>query len=181
MSSQMPNGTTLSPMDMEMVDLGYPDQGYTPDHAYAPAPTPDVSPDGRIQQQRGTIPLADLPPMPTPDYATKRSESYVGIAVVLVIIAACLGGTYGAALATPDLPRGVLWLVLWLVSLEAVAAIGMLLGILFADPGTIKRSQETCFPIPGVSMCVLALLVWARTLVPGSPTPGQSTRPLEEA
>jgi hypothetical protein len=98
--------------------------------------------------------VEELPPLPRPNLTAMRSESTTGCIVVFVIIGFCVGA-----------PSGVRWSSGWqwpaegepwdataigfaALYAESVVALLCLLGIMLGDPGTIKRSQERCFPLP---------------------------------
>jgi len=89
--------------------------------------------------------IARLPPMPSPDYATRTAESACGTTVVLGLIAAAVGGMVGIQWDAQGAHK-VAFLVV--IGLEALIAIACLLGILCGDPGIIGRSPETVFPLP---------------------------------
>ena len=100
--------------------------------------------------------VADLPPLPRPNYAVMRAESTTGCTVVLVIIGMCIGipsgVRFGSGWVWPSSGEpwdGVAWGFALLYA-EAVCALVCLLGLMFADPGTIKRTPERCFPLPPV-------------------------------
>lgn len=89
-----------------------------------------------------------LPQLPTPKYATMHKQSAIGCAVVIGTIVACLGATH-AAVWLGELPDpwhtafvGTIWA-------ETTVALGCLLGLMFGDPGVVKRSEERCDPVPG--------------------------------
>lgn len=98
------------------------------------------------------ITLADLAPLPTPNYATQRSECCGGVAVVLVIIGLLVGIPHALTaggdgfLTTMDANS----VGLCLLYVEATLALICLSGILYGDPGTLKRSPDSCLPPPPV-------------------------------
>ncbi len=87
-----------------------------------------------------------LPPMPQPHSAQMRSEACCGAATVLIIIGICVGGTH---IFSSDLDgtaaQGIFHLV---VGAEAAVALLCLLGLMIGDPGTLRRSEARCTPIP---------------------------------
>jgi hypothetical protein len=94
--------------------------------------------------------MADLPPLPSPNLSQQRSESCTGVCVVLTLISLLVGVPYWLALA-----RGPLFTTMdgsdvgmCLLFAEASVAILCLLGLLFGDPGTLKRSPQACLPPP---------------------------------
>ena len=95
--------------------------------------------------------LSQLPPMPTPDFSSMRSEACCGCSFVLSLTGALVGITYAYALKDSGAPfTGTNW---WevagsLIYVEAFIAVLCLAGLMFGDPGTLKRSPENCFPLP---------------------------------
>ncbi|CAK0794896.1 unnamed protein product, partial [Prorocentrum cordatum] len=97
----------------------------------------------------GEITLQDLPPLPKPDAGKMRSEVRTGCAVVSGVIFLCVGAAHLADFAfSEDIPRPASWTIMVLVYVEAVLAVGLLCGVVFGDPGVVKRSAEACFPLP---------------------------------
>ena len=92
--------------------------------------------------------MADLPPMPEPDTELMRTQSCGGVSFVTVAVAVCIGITQGIALGLGSLPSSAWWLIFCLVYGEAIVAFSCLGRILYGDTGEIKRSPETCFPLP---------------------------------
>jgi hypothetical protein len=94
------------------------------------------------------ISLESLPELPRPVLKEMRSEAACGIFTVLTIILLFVllaHGTLGnTANVAPELRAA------WLGSIYglAVFAVSFLLALIFGDPGTVKRSEETCFPLP---------------------------------
>ena len=86
-----------------------------------------------------------LPPLPEPDYTTMRSEACYGNCFVLFLIFFFVAPIQGWAFSS-DSPTVSFWLVL--IYAEAVIAIVCLIGLMWGDPGTLKRSPETCYPQP---------------------------------
>jgi hypothetical protein len=98
--------------------------------------------------------LEDLPPLPRPNTAVMRSEACTGITVVLVLITLLVGvphalrfgsGWQWPAAGEPFDSTAACFLCLYV---ESTIALLCLLGIIFGDPGVLKRSRERCFPIP---------------------------------
>ena len=89
-----------------------------------------------------------LPPLPKPDYALKNIESRRGVFTVLWIIAWCVGLTHGVGLTVGKIEGNAWWVVFSLLYGLTTIALICLVGVLCTDPGTIKRSEETCFPLP---------------------------------
>ena len=98
--------------------------------------------------------LEDLPPLPRPNTAVMRSEACTGITVVLVLITLLVGvphalrfgsGWQWPAAGEPFDSTAACFLCLYV---ESTIALLCLLGLIFGDPGVLKRSRESCFPIP---------------------------------
>lgn len=93
-----------------------------------------------------------LPPLPQPDGAM-RTEEAAGMALVTVIVCACISGTH-LGVWLMDFGDPSHWISLLatrlkiLVYSEAALAFLCLAGLMFADPGVVKRSRETCLPLP---------------------------------
>uniref|UniRef100_A0A7S2GJH6 Palmitoyltransferase n=1 Tax=Haptolina brevifila TaxID=156173 RepID=A0A7S2GJH6_9EUKA len=98
--------------------------------------------------------VEDLPPLPTPNLSVQRSESTTGCTVVLVIIGLCVGfpnavtASQGWKWPGPNEPWDGQAIGLTILYSEAVIALICLLGLMFGDPGVLKRSPERCFPLP---------------------------------
>lgn len=88
-----------------------------------------------------------LPPMPTPDYKARRQQSTCGIAVVLGNILFFLGVT-NAAVWPDGFDASSRWICLWLIYGEAIVALVCLAGLLFGDPGVVRRTKDTTMPLP---------------------------------
>mmetsp|Transcript_77297 Transcript_77297/g.250102 ORF Transcript_77297/g.250102 Transcript_77297/m.250102 type:complete len:303 (+) Transcript_77297:82-990(+) len=90
-----------------------------------------------------------LPPMPPPDRARMRAESTGGCMIVLFITVSCVVATrIGTSTLADWLPERLLAAWNGLVGAAAAAALASLLGVLLADPGVLRRSQESCTPVP---------------------------------
>jgi len=102
--------------------------------------------DGVTQQ----LPLSQLPPLPSPRLSVQRQESLMGNGGVTFIVGMVIGMTYLVTIgwlggSSKQWIDNAATTRLWCL---AAAAMICLLGIFFADPGTIKRSEATCLPIP---------------------------------
>jgi len=92
------------------------------------------------------IAIKDLPALPEPHRCEQLGESLLGCTVVLLLIGLFVGLTHGVAVGAP--PYGAEMAALVLIYAEMVVALLSLGGLLFGDPGVVKRSPETCYPIP---------------------------------
>lgn len=100
--------------------------------------------DGNAQE----FPLEALPALPEPNYREMRTEATTGCVVVLTLICLLVGFTRTFVLGSGLLPARVYLAVYILIHAEALIALICLVGILWGDPGVIKRSKDTCFPLP---------------------------------
>ena len=105
--------------------------------------------------------IAKFPPLPLP-HSDQRTEAAGGTIFVLLLVGGMVGVTYytllshlniggggtAAGAAGSVLPRGAIVTLLALISLEACVALFSLGMILFGNPGVIRRSEATCFPLP---------------------------------
>ena len=95
------------------------------------------------------IPIAQLPPLPTPHTDQQRPEEFLGCAGVLGGSACVIGVTIGAAVVQAGhLPVWVNVIFVATILLNVLLAWFGLWGMLFTDPGHVERSEETCYPIP---------------------------------
>ncbi|CAE8609459.1 unnamed protein product, partial [Polarella glacialis] len=93
------------------------------------------------------IPIADLPPMPYRGTGY-RTEPIMGICVVGVLCAILVAVTQGVTNG-PDAEATQLGqIAVILIWAEASIAILSTLYLLFGDAGVIKRTEESCYPIP---------------------------------
>ena len=98
--------------------------------------------------------VGGLPALPEPDHARRRQESSMGCTVVLSIVTACVTTT-SIVLNVIDVHKeapALKWAGMVAVWTQGIAAIGCLLGILYGDPGIVKRSPATCLP-PHPEVC----------------------------
>jgi hypothetical protein len=86
-----------------------------------------------------------LPPMPSRHKGEMRSQACGGITVVMAIIAMCVGGTHFFTSGMEGTPFFVLSVAVWA---EAAVALLCLLGLMYGDPGELKRSEANCMPVP---------------------------------
>ena len=89
---------------------------------------------------------ADLPALPRPA-SRQRTECRMGCGIVLTIVATCVMATHGGVRTLECAPRRWDWL-LYVVYAEAAVALLCLAGLVFDDPGTVRRSRLTCEPVP---------------------------------
>lgn len=94
-----------------------------------------------------TIPLAELPPLPS-RHAEYWMEPLCGISFVLGCCAFFVTLVQGVAKTAKDKDSWWLWVASHLIYLEVAVAVFCLLFLLFGQASMIKRSKETCYPIP---------------------------------
>ena len=92
--------------------------------------------------------VASLPPLPTPVYSEMRAEAACGCTLVLGIVGVLVGSTHASLAPNMELNETTRQIGLFLIYGEACVAIVCLLGLMWGDPGTVKRTKETCFPLP---------------------------------
>lgn len=98
------------------------------------------------------IGLSDLPSLPKRNHSVRFSECSSGVCLILsltgfLVFMPMLFPPQGTSRF--DLPRLSFNLIgLLLLYFLAVLAVACLCAILVCDPGSIKRSKETCFPLP---------------------------------
>lgn len=93
------------------------------------------------------IKISDLPPLPDPDVCTMRSEACCGSCFVLclILLFVFVAHAIGSIVSNDHVIK---YIGLGAIYLEAIIAICCLLGVMWADPGVIRRSPKTCFPLP---------------------------------
>jgi hypothetical protein len=96
--------------------------------------------------------VLSLPPLPAQDLCQMRAEACCGNSLVLFLIFIFVAPMQAyASHATEALTfNQTLWL--YAVYAEAAVAIFCLFGLMWGDPGTIKRTPENCFPQPDIVM-----------------------------
>ena len=88
-----------------------------------------------------------LPPLPTPKYSAMNQQSAIGCATVIGIVFACVSATH-VAVALGELSDPLPTVFVTAIWAEAIIAMTCLLGLMFGDPGVIKRCEERCTPVP---------------------------------
>ncbi len=86
-----------------------------------------------------------LPPLPAPNKKEQLAESACGASLVSCLVGTFCAVTIGFGTQMAEPARSIL---ISLIVLEAVIAFGCLAGLLWGDPGVIRRTAETCFPVP---------------------------------
>eukprot|EP00457_Paulinella_chromatophora_P010928 gb/GEZN01011047.1/.p1 GENE.gb/GEZN01011047.1/~~gb/GEZN01011047.1/.p1 ORF type:complete len:308 (-),score=18.59 gb/GEZN01011047.1/:241-1164(-) len=94
--------------------------------------------------------LASLPPLPEPNTRERRKQLAGGIAIVSFLILICNLTTLLIFFLDPKISLTFRFILLGLTVLESVVAIICLVFIGLSDPGVIKRSDKTCWPLPAV-------------------------------
>lgn len=92
--------------------------------------------------------LSELPPLPRPAYFEMAMQSACGSTLVFALIAVFVGTTHFVPLADDVLPPFLWWVCFIAIHAEAVVALICLAGLLFGNPGVIRRSPATCLPMP---------------------------------
>ena len=100
-----------------------------------------VKPFNTAEDPEARLHWTALPPMPTRRIGVMRSQACGGITLVLFIIAMCVAGTHFFTSRVEGTLPVALTVAVWA---EAVVAILCLLGLMYGNPGEIKRSEATC-------------------------------------
>lgn len=90
--------------------------------------------------------MHELPPLPTPQRLRLR-QALQGTCLVLASCGALVAITHAIS-GLEQLPYALVWTCRGLIYSEAILALFCLLGLLFADPGTVRRTVETTEQIP---------------------------------
>ncbi|KAL1528389.1 hypothetical protein AB1Y20_009739 [Prymnesium parvum] len=99
------------------------------------------------RERRTEADVRALPPLPRPDRATMCAEATCGCTLVLVVVAVLVATTESVASSLrPESYLSILGRIAILT--EAAVALACLCGLMFGDPGVVKRSVSTCFPMP---------------------------------
>ena len=77
----------------------------------------------------------------------QRREERIGCATVFGTCAVLIAATVAAS-HVDHVSEASRWTCRSLIFAEALLASGFLFGLLFGDPGVVKRSCETCLPVP---------------------------------
>ena len=99
--------------------------------------------------------LAALPPLPEQDLCQMRAEASCGNSLVLFLIFLFVAPMQAYANTQANLTM-VQRAWIFAIYAEAATAIFCLLGLMWDDPGTIKRTAENCFPLPDIVAETLA-------------------------
>ena len=86
-----------------------------------------------------------LPPLPEPQHSVRRSQATGGICLVLSLITIFVGGTSWAISGLEAVPAITFAA---LIGTQAVVAFGCLAGLMYCDPGVVRRSQTNVEPVP---------------------------------
>ena len=91
-----------------------------------------------------------LPPLPVPDYCAMRGEACCGNSLVLFLIFLFVAPLQAYAQTNKDNLTFLVKVWLFAIWAEAAIAITCLIGLMWGDPGSVKRTPETCFPMPEI-------------------------------
>lgn len=86
-----------------------------------------------------------LPPMPKPDHKTMRSEATCGVSFVLCLVVTFVALTLTFSHQAPPTHRE--WIRALILS-EAGVALFCLAGLMWGDPGVIRRNRRNTVPVP---------------------------------
>ena len=94
--------------------------------------------------------VAALPPLPEQDLCQMRAEACCGNSLVLFLIFLFVAPMQAFANAARDDLTMLQRIWIFFIYAEAATAIFCLLGLMWDDPGTVKRTPENCFPQPDI-------------------------------
>ena len=99
------------------------------------------------QQPAAGLHWTVLPQLFAPNHTVMRKQSAAGCAVVSGTILACVCATH-AAVSFGELSDPLPTVFIAAIWAETTVALVCLFGLLFGDPGVIKRSEQRCTPVP---------------------------------
>ena len=89
--------------------------------------------------------LNALPPLPSPDLAQMRQQATTGCTLVISIVVVCVATvTVTMLIVNPE--ARLKWTAIGLIWTEGAVALMCLCGLLYGDPGVVRRSKTTCMP-----------------------------------
>lgn len=106
-----------------------------------------------------------LPPLMAPRYREIRQQTNVGISLVLFLSLTFIGLTHGIALEAIggiEKNSSTWWAFLGLIYTMIVLALCFLTGLLWSDPGIVRRSEKNSLPVP------LTCEEWVRSHLEGN-------------
>jgi hypothetical protein len=92
--------------------------------------------------------LPMLPPLPTPMYRDKNLQAAMGCSTVIGTICMCMAVSHAALLPDGLSNLTARWVLLGMIYGESCIALFCLAGLMFGDPGVVKRSATTTLPLP---------------------------------
>lgn len=113
--------------------------------------SPSRDPSEDLETSRVKAPTFDsLPPMPEPNHKAMQMESMCGSSLVIILTCIFVACVHSSLKGCDDLvvSASTCGTLFGLIYCEAAIALTCLLGLLFHNPGVIKRTPETCFPMP---------------------------------
>lgn len=96
---------------------------------------------------RERIPIEEFPCMPVPDHITQGEELQCGMATICAICTGLVAVAH-LMLLFSKVSTPVTCVFLGLLWLNVLAAVVGLCGMMYTDPGEIKRNEENCYPMP---------------------------------
>ena len=91
-----------------------------------------------------------LPPLPTPDYCAMRSEACCGNTLVCFLIFLFVAPMQAYVQNSEAVITPMVRVWMFAIYAEAATAIFCLIGLMWGDPGTVKRTPENCYPMPDI-------------------------------
>lgn len=113
---------------------------------YGPLSPTVPHPDASYNEWASQFPISELPSMPGRGMGY-FTEPIIGICTVLIFSALFVGVTFVLSLGVIK-EKTLAAVLITLIVTWACIAVGSVLYILIAAPNEIKRSNETCYPIP---------------------------------
>lgn len=102
----------------------------------SPAPVPTT-----VEELNAAYPLLDR----APSYYSEAKFHSIWVVMLIIFI---VGVTDAIALGAGDLPSKVELALIVCIHGEALIAFGCYFYLLFGDPGEIRRTEKSCFPMP---------------------------------
>mmetsp|Transcript_23855 Transcript_23855/g.33477 ORF Transcript_23855/g.33477 Transcript_23855/m.33477 type:complete len:386 (-) Transcript_23855:368-1525(-) len=91
--------------------------------------------------------ISQLPSLPKPNNI-QHIQAAGGIFLVVSLTLIVFGVSQSILWSYQTLPTSIIRMFVTLGVVESIVTLGSLIGLLVCDPGTVQRSNDTCFPIP---------------------------------